>query len=493
MLRVVDSRSPMRLARKFLISVVAVAFVVMFLGVWAALSAERALHETDLARDHTLLGGALVHLLEHVPENGFATNARIVLSGTVGPDSQVTARLLFPDGITPTNESALLVKVLAENKPLIAARETGRGLYITLLPIQGRRAVLELSEPFAEQDRILTRTAVRYVIMSLALTLGFAIVTLVLGRRFIGGPMKLLVTQARAIGAGHLDEMSNLHQRDEIGDLAIELNQMSAKLRASEEQTRKESERRLAAVNQLRHADRLATVGTLASGIAHELGTPLAVVQGRATLIEEAVSDAEVIKSARVITEQVSRMSRILRQVLDFARRTTPSPQKATLLELVEKAVSLLQPISQKRGVAVEIRQKSRVSVLADANLIHQVFTNLIMNAIQATVGRAPTVFVEVAEQSLVPPVDLASESGTPGSPQKVGVVSIVDHGAGIAPELVAHVFEPFFTTKDVGEGTGLGLSVAWGIVRDHDGWIEVESRVNERTTFRVILPAAGG
>lgn len=475
----------MQLARKFLFAIVSVAIVVLAIGVWASLRSEAELHAADIRRDHQLLGQMLGRLVERIPPERLDVEGPEIARFAFPGRDHMRARLVRDgDPAAPPADEALFRAALDSNTPIFAALSERTRMFVTVVPLSTPGAAVELAEPVADDEELLRQIAFRYVLISLGLTVGFVLATSYLGRRFIGGPMKLLVSQARRIGAGHLDEAKPLRQKDEIGELARELNAMAVRLREANERARAENEKRLQAVEQLRHADRLATVGTLASGIAHELGTPLAVVQGRAALVAEASSDADVQKSARVIGDQVHRMTRIIRQVLDFARRSTPKPAPARLADLVEKPVGLLSSISKKHGVEILLGPPPPISVMADRGLMHQVFTNLLMNAVQASAGRPEPVQVRFAEVSAAPP-------GEPAAPRRYGRVEIEDHGKGIPQEQLLHVFEPFFTTKDVGEGTGLGLSVAWGIVQDHGGWIEVDSEVGKGSTFRVYLPLA--
>jgi signal transduction histidine kinase len=250
---------------------------------------------------------------------------------------------------------------------------------------------------------------------------------------------------------------------------------------------------RIAAIEQLRHADRLSTVGKLASGIAHELGTPLNVVSGRAQLIAESVqagaSDRigeaavlDVTDNVRIIVEQTRRMSAIIRQLLDFARRRGVQKASYDLRQLVAQTVSMLQPLAEKRGVALAIEPTATpASAQVDASQIQQVLTNIVVNAIQS-MPKGGTVTISLRPSSAQPP-------GTEITEGTRFEIAVRDQGDGIAPEVLLHVFEPFFTTKAVGEATGLGLSVAYGIVQEHGGFITVESEPGRGSRFAIHLP----
>jgi signal transduction histidine kinase len=243
-------------------------------------------------------------------------------------------------------------------------------------------------------------------------------------------------------------------------------------------------------MEQLRHADRLTTVGKLASGMAHELGTPLNVVAGRARLIAGGEVDGdEAKKSAQVVLDQADRMTRLIRQLLDFARPRAPKKEPTDLRALASRVTSLLGPIAQKAGVSVSVTAGGDDAFAeVDEGQLTQVATNLVLNAIQATPSGGK-VELAVTRGEETPPADLGSKAGAPRTFVRL---EVADTGSGMDAATRARVFEPFFTTKPVGDGTGLGLSVSWGIVREHGGWISVESEPGRGSKFSVHLPAGG-
>jgi signal transduction histidine kinase len=190
---------------------------------------------------------------------------------------------------------------------------------------------------------------------------------------------------------------------------------------------------------------------------------------------------------ARIVLVATGRMTKIIQQLLQFARRTGPQKAPCDLRELTAAALELLRPLADKRGMRLELGPADvAATVLVDAGQFHQVVTNLVMNAVQA-MQNAGSVHLELRVERVLPPADVTSAEGT------YLCLRITDEGQGISPEDLPHIFEPFFTTKDVGEGTGLGLAVAYGIVREHGGWIGVESQLHTGTTFSVYLPVVGG
>jgi len=347
---------------------------------------------------------------------------------------------------------------------------------------------LELSRPLDQEAQL-----VRWVVRDKALTsLGAVLValalSLVVGLGFIGKPLKALVLQARRIGEGDTSSRVVVSRRDEIGELGHELNAMCDRLAVAREKLLSEAEARLKTVEQLRHADRLSTVGKLAAGLAHELGTPLNVVSGRAKMIASGrLASEAAIENAMIIHGQADRMTKIIRQLLDFARRGHAKKAKVDLNKLSRSVLDLLAPLAKKRGVVLELDGiDGEGAVLSlDAGQFEQVLSNLIVNGIDATPEGGEMV-VRIRPEVATPP------AGSDAKPGDYLRVDVRDFGAGIRKEELERIFEPFFTTKDVGEGTGLGLSVAHGIVRDHGGWIAVQSEENRGSCFSVYLPRAG-
>jgi signal transduction histidine kinase len=237
----------------------------------------------------------------------------------------------------------------------------------------------------------------------------------------------------------------------------------------------------LTTTEQLRHAERLTTLGKLAAGVAHELGTPLNVLMVRAEMLTQGEPTRDQVQSAaQSILKQGERMTGIVRQLLDFGRRAGAGRERADLRAVARAAAQLVDPAATRKRVSIEV-DEGDTPVLAEVNSaeMEQVVGNLLLNAIQASPEGAR---VRVA-------VGTRSEGVSGRRPRPVAFISVEDHGEGITPEHLPHIFDPFFTTKDVGEGTGLGLSVSFGIVTDHGGNIDVASRPGAGSKFTVLLP----
>ena len=226
--------------------------------------------------------------------------------------------------------------------------------------------------------------------------------------------------------------------------------------------------------NQLIRADRLVTVGVMATEIAHEVGTPLAVVRGRAEQIGRGLGTDAAAEDLGVIIKQVDQISSTLRQLLDFSRRSPLEKRSIALALVVERTQKLLQLRIEARRLQLSVALSEDLPMLtADPDQLQQVLVNLLLNACDASEmgGR-------IALSARPAPSDMVR-------------IEIADHGRGIAAEDLAKVFDPFFTTKPRGEGTGLGLSITAGIVRNHAGQIELRSVLDEGTTVTVLWPAS--
>ena len=331
--------------------------------------------------------------------------------------------------------------------------------YVPLV-VDGKDAgAIEVAIPMEPQAAYVRASLYGSILSLLGVAILSASVIFLGGIHWVGKPLKKLVEQVNTIGQGNFPQPAVLSSSDELGRLAKAISQMSYRL----------SEQR----DTIRHTDRIGTIGTLAAGVAHELGTPLNVVSGRAGLIATGkLSVAEIEASAKTIKSEADRMTVIIRQLLDFARQTPSSHSLIKTREIVLSTCDIMRPMAKNANVELmTVIPEDPFSIAGDAAQVQQVLTNLIRNAIQAM----PDGGVLTVEM-------LREQTG------KV-CIQITDTGVGMKSEDIDRAFEPFFTTKDVGMGTGLGLSIAYGIVSEHGGEIKITSRLGAGTTFRVLFP----
>jgi len=229
---------------------------------------------------------------------------------------------------------------------------------------------------------------------------------------------------------------------------------------------------------QMVFTEKMATIGKLASSLAHEIGTPLNVLSGRAEYLKIiAKDDEEICKSLDIIINQAERITKKVANLLDVARQNHPEISRVAIKKVIFSVLDLLKAkldrmnIETKAEFAVE-----DISLNADADMLQQVFLNLLVNSIDA-LKRKSGKKIEIN-------VDIDKNGG-----QQWVKIDVLDNGCGIPPENINRIFDPFFTTKDKAEGTGLGLSIVARIVQDHHGMIEVQSVLSRGTKFTIKLP----
>jgi len=303
----------------------------------------------------------------------------------------------------------------------------------------------------------------------------------------IARPILKLRTISQAVAAGDLEQSTGLESPDEIGELASAFDTMTVRLRERTEEAARlyaetvQRNKELADANsrlqatqaQLVQSEKLAAVGQLTAGIVHDVKNPLAVIKGLAEELREEPGLVEPVRAQlSVIRDNAARANTIVTDLLKFARQSSPEMTELDMRQSVEAAVRLTEYLARKGNVKVVVDLPSRAAVgVYDPQQIEQVLINLIQNAVQAMPGGGTL------------RVNLSLAAG-------VMAIAIADTGIGIPPENLTRIFDPFFTTKPEGEGTGLGLSVSYGIVSRHGGKIGLESKVGQGSTFTILLPA---
>ncbi len=221
-----------------------------------------------------------------------------------------------------------------------------------------------------------------------------------------------------------------------------------------------------------RAAEELASIATLTAGLAHEVGTPMGVIQGHAKMLESSVRDEAGRWRLRTIQEQIARISKIIQSLLNMTRPRRGEPQSVDLSGVLETTLSFVEEKLARQKIEVERSFAPSARVTGDPERLQQLFLNLFLNAADAMAhGGRLRVEIEPETEGLV--------------------VRVSDTGAGISAEELPRIFEPFYTSKEAGQGNGLGLVVAQQIVADHGGTIDVESGPGEGTEFRIVFPAS--
>ena len=367
-------------------------------------------------------------------------------------------------------------------------------------PARRARAVLGLRRDAGYIDAEVNATARRTFPLFLGVIVFVTVGVHLALRQTVSKPLRRLLEGIDAVGKGDLSRVLLAQRDDEIGTIAGRFNAMTGSLREAHEESERGAEARLALEARLRQSEKLATIGQMAAEIAHEVGTPLNVIGGRARALSKAVQkradargdevaelSSEVKKNAGIIAGEVSRIAKIIRQVLDFSRKRGPTLTRVHLGAVVAEALDFLGETIRRQGIELDVRtMPAPPEVPGDPDQIQQVCLNLLTNAIHAMPsGGTLRVWTERVVRRKGG-LDLAA-------PGEYAMLLVADSGPGIPAADRERIFEPFFTTKDEGQGTGLGLAVTHGIIKDHDGWIEVQSPAPDGAgaVFRVFLPCA--
>jgi signal transduction histidine kinase len=379
------------------------------------------------------------------------------------------------------------------------ASEDGRRLYVHLEPVRVPSAqspdgfliigAIELARPLDWRDRpglwleLWVSLAVIGALVAAAVYLSAS--------RGIGKPIQKLIVGIDDVARGDLSHVVLQERDDELGALASRFNDMTASLRGAREEARRAAEQRSQLELHLRGSEKMATVGQIAAEIAHEVGTPLNVVTGRARAMARKAEDPDAVqKNASIIAEQAARIARIIQRLLDFARRKVGDAETAEVIDLARLAGDTLEFLDhhlESHKVTSRLVVGEGLGAIAGSkDQIQQVLLNLCMNAIQAMPGGGELALRLSQVVRRRPGLELAPE-------QAYVVLEVADTGVGIAAEDRDKIFEPFYTSKSDTGGSGLGLAVTHGIVKDHDGWMEVaENDLSGRgTVFKVFLPVA--
>jgi len=375
-------------------------------------------------------------------------------------------------------------KVLENGEPFIGRAYVVNADYITAYdPIKNVRGevigmlyVGILEAPYIDKRNELVLSF--FLVAILGIILAQLMVVFVTSR--ITKPLKGLVFATERIAQGDLDYEVPVASADELGNLATSFNKMTKTLKSSDEEIQKRSTALERANQELRETqvqliqtEKLSSLGRLAAGVAHELNNPLTGVMTFSHLLLKNAQDEATKRDLEIIIRETTRCREIIKGVLDFARQNPPQRKLCYINGVIEKTLSLLQHQAVFHNITIERKLNELLpQIWIDENQIEQVVMNIALNAAEAMNGQGI----------------LSVSSGVSQGGDFVEV-RVSDTGMGIPQENLSKIFDPFFTTKDPQRGTGLGLSVSYGIIQKHHGDIIVESEVGKGTTFTVRLP----
>lgn len=351
--------------------------------------------------------------------------------------------------------------------------------------------VLDIGMSLVDVDKDLNKNRVIFIFFTLITILCFSLVLALFIHKLVANPVKQLVNATKKVALGNLDVEIPIKTKDEIGQLAISFNRMVEDLKKAKEEIQswnielekivEERTQKLRMTReQLIQSEKMASLGVLASSVAHEINNPLQGILTYIMLMLKIISGEKVEQNRleefknylQLMGDEIKRCGDIVKNLLVFSRQSKPEIQEADINTMIQRCLKLLENKTRLQNIEVEqLRQGPVPTIYCDIRLIQQTLIALIINAIEAMPkgGR-----LTISNRQLN---------------SKNVEITITDTGEGIPKKNLKHIFDPFFTTKEAAKSTGLGLFVAYGIIKEHKGTIEVESKVGKGTTFHIKLP----
>jgi two-component system NtrC family sensor kinase len=338
--------------------------------------------------------------------------------------------------------------------------------FVRVVPLEGKGdrepGYLLVGQDWTDFSQDVEVRTIGSAIAALALFGLIATIIPLVVHRYVSRPLAKLSSKVMRFAFADENEQNRHFERDEVMLLTEEFRKLDDQLNKAHSDLINKHRRELDLERRLQHADRLATIGTLASGLAHEIGTPMGIIRTRAELLLKAAPEAS--KNVEIIINQIDRISRIVRMLLEYARPRESRRIVCDVRQVVQTALGLIEMEAVRRNVQVE-RELGVQPLLAegDPDQLQQVFVNLAVNALDAMAAKGGVLRVsaETQEDEAKPALEIIFE----------------DSGTGVPLPDRARVFDPFFTTKEPGKGTGMGLAVSQSIMHDHDGEIGFDSR----------------
>jgi two-component system NtrC family sensor kinase len=359
--------------------------------------------------------------------------------------------------------------------------------------------VLDIVYSLREIDNSMRKSTITIAAASVGFIALASLLVSVFVHRLIYLPLRDLETGAKRLASGELEQPIPVRSGDEFGQLAGSFNSMTDAVRNSRAELRewghtleqkveqRTQELRVAEAEAAR-GDKLASVGLLAAGVAHELNNPLTGILTFSHLLRKKMPDGSAdAEDLDLVIRETKRCATIIKRLLDFAREKKPERKFVDLNRVVTETERIVERPAHVHDIEIELDlDRDLPQAWVDEDQIKQVIMNMLVNAQHAIEEKG-----RITIRTRRCPAPRRPEPGA--APVDMVEIAIIDTGCGIPDKDMPRIFDPFFTSKEVGKGTGLGLSVSHGIVRAHRGAIEVESKVGQGTTFRVFLPVEPG
>jgi signal transduction histidine kinase len=344
-------------------------------------------------------------------------------------------------------------------------------------PDDADRGVAIILRDLGYIERNLSAFTRQIVIVAASLIFALTLGIWLLLRKNVAQPLALLVGGVERVAAGDLSVAAPVQRPDEIGRLASAFNNMTASLRHTAEELEAKGKTNLALERRLQHAQRLTLIGQLTASIAHQIGSPLNVILGRAQYALKAGGQTERDqRHFQEIAMGAERVSRIIEQLLSQARKVRGPVVAVDIGRVIRETVEFLSAECDRHGIATSVDSEPDIYVEGRRDELEQVILNLCLNAIQAQPagGHLALAAHRIGERGATIQVD------------------VLDQGPGVEGDLRERIFEPFFTTKANGQGTGLGLAICDEMVRRQGGTITVSDAPGGGALFRITLPRYG-
>jgi two-component system NtrC family sensor kinase len=379
-------------------------------------------------------------------------------------------------------------KVLKLAIPIVKEKGCTTGKCHTDVGQKSLMGILEADYSLSDLDLTLKRQKIFTLTFGIIFTFFCCVVLCIILWKLIIKPITLLAEGMEKVTKGELDHRIEINTKDEMGMLARTFNEMTKELKVArerlenwakelEEEVKKKTEEIRKGQEQMIHTEKLASLGRMAAGVAHELNSPLTGIVTFAHLMLQRIPPENKMdrEDLEVIIEQAERCSKIIKGLLGFSRALPAEKSDIRINDTIRHVIDMVKNQAKFHNIKIITDLSPDLpEIKGDASQIQQVYMNLLINAADAMNDRGE---IRIATR-------LIKEDGV-----DYIEIEFTDNGPGIPEEYMGRLFEPFFTTKPVGKGTGLGLSVSHGIVRKHGGHIIVKSKVGEGTTFLIRLP----
>jgi signal transduction histidine kinase len=458
------------------------------------LQEERAQRKTEFELRVGVTDTAIRLAVENALRGGSLTDVRRLANDLVVKQTEIVRIRLLDGSLAARVDVNLLAgdsgvplarhrQVRATGQPVIVAHKAGGiRLHTELLPLRSpglEEGILEISHVAGRLEADLLGENYKIALQGAALMALLGLVVWFALRRLVFRPVADLMQGIERVAGGEPRTVIPARSTDELGQVAAAFNRMTERLEEARQREEAETERSLDLMRRLRQTESLAVAGKLCSSIAHEVGTPLNIIAGRAELMLRALpKDSPLREDLDVIVTQIDRISRMIRAALDPFRQREPERAATDPRSVTEVLRPLLQHFARSRGVTLGVSVPGDLPpVLVDPGHLQQVLINLLTNAIEATPagGRVTVTGVHRADDG---------RSGV--------ALEVRDTGSGIPENVLPRIFDPFFSTKPAREGAGLGLAICRDLVRSNGSEIRVASTVGTGTTFTIWMPEAG-